>query len=107
MGAQNLKVAASTAVLGREGTSVETVGNLKHRLGLWLVAGHGDDAAGTFWNAYVPVHRMASAESVARWLSLAPDIPVVSDAVLENPDEEYLEARALDRLGTATGQPPR
>ncbi len=107
VGAQNLKVAASTAVLGREGTSVETVGNLKHRLGLWLVAGHGDDAAGTFWNAYVPVHRMASAESVARWLSLAPDIPVVSDAVLENPDEEYLEARALDRLGTATGQPPR
>jgi len=107
VGAKNLKVAASTAVLGHDGASVETVRNLKDRLGLWLVAGPGDDVTGTFWNAHVPVHRIASTDSIARWLSLAPDVPVASDAVLENQDEEYLEARALDRLGTTTRNPPR
>ncbi len=71
------------------------------------MAGPGDDVTGTFWNAHVPVHRIASTDSIARWLSLAPDVPVASDAVLENQDEEYLEARALDRLGTTTRHPPR
>ncbi len=107
VGAQNLKIAASTAVLDREGASLEAARKLKDRLGLWLVAGSANDVAGAFWNAHVPVHLMTSTASLARWISLAPDIPIVSDAVLTTPDDEYLEARALDRLETAAGHGSR
>lgn len=107
VGAQNLKIAASTAVLDREGTSLEAVRKLKDRLGLWLVAGSANDVAGVFWNAHVPVHLMTSTASLARWISLAPDLPIVSDAVLTDQDDEYLEARALERLVTSAGQRSR
>lgn len=101
VGAKNLKIAASTAVLERERIPLDSVRTLKDKLGLWLVAGFGDDVAGSFWNAHVPLHRVTSAATIARWISLAPDIPIVSDAVLANPDAEYLESRALDRLEAA------
>ena len=52
------------------------------------------------------MHREA-AQRTFRGGSLAPEVPAVSDAVLENADEEYLEAMALDRLGAARGRPPR
>lgn len=101
VGAKNLKIAASTALLARDGTSVDAIQNWKERVGLWLIAGLSD-ATGDAWDVHRPVHRTSSLEAVARWVATAPDAPVVSDALLNDPDDEYLEARTLDRLGTAT-----
>ena len=30
---------------------------------------------------------------------MAPDVPVVSDAVLSGPDDEYLEAKTINLIG--------
>ena len=105
VGKKNLRIAASTAILNRDGTSADSVRALKEKLGLWLVAGSEEDVAGTLWNAHAPVYRMPRADTIARWFAVAPGVPVVCDAALDNPDEEYLEAQALDRLGIRAGGP--
>jgi len=105
VGRKNLRIAASTAILNRDGTSVEAVRALKDKLGLWLVAGGEEDVAGTLWNAHAPLHRMPRPDAIARWIAVAPAVPVVCDALLDNPDEEYLEAQALDRLGIRATSP--
>ncbi|MGC8638575.1 MAG: hypothetical protein ACP5XB_01710 [Isosphaeraceae bacterium] len=95
VGASNLRIAASTALLAHFRVPVETVKALQGKLGLWLLAAPEEDVAGDLWNVHAPLHRHAASEAVRRWLSLSPDLPLVSDAVLTGPDEEYLEAMAI------------
>jgi hypothetical protein len=107
VGAKNLKIAASTAVLTHEGASVDAAPTLRGRLGLWLVASTQGDTDSDFRDAHRPIHRAPDFEAVARWVAMVPDAPVVSDALLTDPDDEYLEAKALDRLRAATRHPTR
>jgi hypothetical protein len=99
---QNLHIAASTALLSQADISADAAGILKARLGLWLLAAPQVDQSGKLWNAHAPLHRVADRAPVAAWLSLAPDAPVLMDAVFASPDEEYLDAQALERLGAKT-----
>jgi hypothetical protein len=95
VGTDNLRLAASTALLSRTERSPETIQVLKTRLGLWLLAAPQVDLAGTLWDVHAPLHRSAERVRVAEWISLAPDVPVVMDAIYANQDEEYLDAIAL------------
>lgn len=98
IGTGNLRLAASTALLVGGSPSAEVVSLLKERLGLWLVAASRTDAAGHLWDAHTPLHQTADADSVARWIALAPDAPMLLDGVYGNQDDEYLDAVALERL---------
>ena len=98
VGAGNLRMAASTALLLQGEISPEAAKMLETKLGLWLLAAPQVDVSGTLWNAHGPLHRLADRAKLAEWLALAPHAPVVMDAVFANQDEEYLDAIALQRL---------
>jgi hypothetical protein len=102
VGAENLHIAASTALLWRDDMSADATRVLKAKLGLWLVAAPQVDLTGRLWDAHAPLHRITDHAKVAQWLSLAPKAPILMDAVLSNQDEEYLDALALERLRTRT-----
>lgn len=106
VGADHLKIAASTALLARDRAPGD-LGSWKDRLGLWLVAAPGGDSAGDFHDLHAPLHGSPAFDDVACWVEAAPETPVVSDAILADPDQEYLEARALDRLRTSRDRPGR
>jgi hypothetical protein len=95
----NLKLAPSIALLpSGPPESAGASGSLKNRVGLWLVSGARKDVAGRLWDAHAPLHIAEVGAVVTRWLALAPEAPIALDAVYESPDEEYLDAVALDRL---------
>ena len=99
VGAENVYIAASTAMLSRVDLSADMARILKARLGLWLLAAPQVDQSGKLWDAHAPLHHLTDHAPVAAWISLAPDAPVLMDAVFANQDEEYLDAKTLEQLG--------
>jgi hypothetical protein len=98
VGAANLRLAPSTALLADANMEPEAVARiLGERGGFWLVAAPRRDLSGHLWDAHAPVHRAATAEAQAvhGYLGLAPQLPVILDAILEDADAEFLEATAL------------
>ena len=95
VGAPNLKLAVSTAMLELKPPAAEAAARLKDKLGLWLVAASNRDVAGKLWDAHGPIHSAPNAEALARLLALSPGTPSVLDALYANQDEEYLDAMAL------------
>jgi hypothetical protein len=95
VGAPNLKLAVSTAMLEQKPPAPEVTTRLKDKLGLWLVAASNRDVAGKLWDAHGPIHSAPNAEALARLLALSPGTPSVLDALYANQDEEYLDAVAL------------
>lgn len=95
VGADNLRLAASTALLSRVERSAETTQILKARLGLWLLAAPQTDVTGTLWDVHAPLHRSPERAKATEWIALVPETPIVMDAVFANQDEEYLDARSL------------
>jgi len=102
VGARNLHIAAGTALLSRTGASADAARILKAKLGLWLVAASQIDVSGKLWDVHAPLHRATGRNEIAAWLALAPDAPILMDAVFANQDEEYLEAVTLAQLRTGT-----
>ena len=98
VGAPNLKLAVSTALLERKPPSDKIAARLKDTLGLWLVAAPRNDVAGKLWDAHAPIHSAPNLDWLARWLKLSAQTPMVLDALYESQDEEYLDAVALDRI---------
>ncbi len=98
VGAENLHLAASTAMLSRADVTSDAAAILKKRLGLWLAAAPQVDWAGKLWDVHAPLHRAAGSVRIAEWISLVPDVPVVMDAVFADSDDEYLDAVALQRM---------
>ncbi len=96
VGAPNLKLAASTALLERKQPSAKIAVRLKDTLGLWLVAAPRSDAAGKLWDAHAPIHSAPNLDWLSRSLKLSARTPMVLDALYENQDEEYLDAVALE-----------
>jgi hypothetical protein len=98
VGASNLRLAASTALLAGTARSDENRRLLNENLGLWLVAAPRADLAGRLWDTHAPIHGAPELNAIAQWLSQADRRPQVLDAVYADQDEEYLDAKALDRL---------
>jgi hypothetical protein len=98
VGASNLRIAASTALLVRTGDSAAAGKILPEKLGLWLVAGSRTDAAGALWDAHAPLHNAPDLGPIAAWLALCPDRPMLLDTLSTSPDEAYLDVVALAGL---------
>jgi hypothetical protein len=98
VGAANLKLAPSTALLAGQTPSSELGNHLRKRLGFWLVATFEQDHAGRLWNAHGRLAAASDTQSIQRWLALTPAAPLALDAVYAGADEEFLDARALDSL---------
>jgi len=97
--APNLKLAVGTAMLENEPVDREWVARLKGRVGIWLVAAQQTDIGGKVWDNHAPLHSMRDRKATTQWIATAPAAPRVLDAVFENQDEEYLDAKVLEHLG--------
>ncbi len=98
VGASNLKLAPSTALLAGQTPSPELAARLKPYLGFWLVAAPERDIMGQLWNAHALISAYPQRETLARWLAVAPEVPVVLDAVLNSRYEEDQETLAFQTL---------
>jgi hypothetical protein len=99
VGAPNLDLAPSTAfLLAKRVDLEEATALLKGKVGLWLVNTPRIDIAGRVWNANAPVWGYQDTQSLAKILAIAPDAPLLLDAVYKNHDEEYLDAKALQEM---------
>lgn len=101
VGAANLRLAPSTALLPELSTSPEVAKSLPSRIGLWLVAANRVDVAGKIWDAHAPLSGSLGLAKTAQWISLLPSIPLLLDGHYRDADEEYLDAIALDGLGSS------
>ncbi len=104
VGAGNVKLAVSVALLANSLPSSETVARLKDTLGLWLVSGARKDVAGTTWDVHAPIHSALKPESLGQCLALAPNAPMLLDARYADLDEEYLDALALEDVMEKIGE---
>jgi hypothetical protein len=95
VGATNVKLAANLPQLAVNPPTREMAERLKDKLGLWLVGGMQKDVAGKVWDTHAPIHGSSNPDSLARAVALAPNTPLLLDALYSGPDEEYLEAVAL------------
>jgi hypothetical protein len=98
VGADNLRLAASTALLARTRKTPEAAAMLNEKLGLWLVAAPRTDIAGKMWDAHAPIAAAPENQSITEWLKLNHEVPRLLDAVYANPDQEYLDAVAIESL---------
>ncbi len=69
---------------------------LKDRIGLWLLGGVERDVASAVWTVNAPP-REQDLGPFRSWFGLAPDVPVVFDAVFPDLDSEYVAAAMLER----------
>ena len=65
---------------------------------MWIVGAPARDVAGHVSSVNAPLAGCDQVQPLAELLAGSPDTPVVLDGVYRNQDEEYLDARALDRL---------
>lgn len=96
VGAPNLKLAPSTALLAGQEPSPDLAARLAKRLGFWCVAAPRRDLAGQLWDTHAPLATCADRDAIKSWLAVGtPDVPLILDAVLADEDAEYAEARAI------------
>jgi len=106
VGAPNLKLAPSTALLAAAGTPPEEAARwLKDRLGLWLVSGFRKDLAGQLWDAHAPLAGIGDPGTIGPYLAATARVPVLLDARYTDQDAEYLDAAALNRLRPTADAP--
>jgi hypothetical protein len=92
VGARNLRIAPSTALLLDKEERLPKV-----KLGLWLISGTAHDVGGKVWNWNSPIAASGLGSRTAKLLATASEAPLVFDAVYASPEEEYLDARAIER----------
>lgn len=107
VGATNLRLAPDTGALlaGRQGTE-EMSKLLAGRVGVWLLNTPQRDLAGELWNVNAPLGDSPDRRKLSAILAIAPDAPVVLDAVYNHHDQEYLDAKLLgesSRLAARAG----
>ena len=99
VGAPNLALAASTAqLLDEHVLADDAVGLLTGNVGLWLVGAPRYDAAGSMWNANAPIAGLEDRDRLARLLAIAPDVPILLDAVYVSQDAEHLDVCQLRQV---------
>ncbi|MFN7998827.1 MAG: hypothetical protein U0Q18_34705 [Bryobacteraceae bacterium] len=94
VGAKNLKIAPNLAsLISKRADPRKAAQELGEMLGFWLASTPASDAAGTVWNTHGAI---AGSEGTIAFLK-ASAAPVIFDVVYRDQDEEYLDARALER----------
>jgi hypothetical protein len=96
VGTPNFRLAPSTALLlSGKCDMAEFAEKLKDKVGMWLVSAPRMDVAERVWDANAPIRECGDRQVLAKILGLAPEAPLVLDAVYKNLDEEYLDAKFL------------
>jgi sugar phosphate isomerase/epimerase len=95
VGAPNFRLAPSTALLLSRKNAAAEFAPLKDKVGLWLLSAPHMDVAQKVWDVNAPIRECNDRRALAQILALAPDAPLVFDAVYSNHDEEYLDAKFL------------
>ncbi|MBN1346600.1 MAG: hypothetical protein JXQ73_28175 [Phycisphaerae bacterium] len=98
VGAANLKLAPSTALLLSGQAPKDVISALKDSLGAWMAGGPARDVAGQLWSVSEPLASSPQAPRLAELLEMTPNVPVIFDAVYKDHDAEYLDVRALKQL---------
>jgi hypothetical protein len=97
VGAANLRVASSTALLLAAGADLavgsESAGQ---PAALWFVAAPETDVAGAVWNLHGRLASSARAAEVAAFLARSVHGTLVLDALYDDRDAEYADARILE-----------
>lgn len=68
---------------------------VQSKIGLWLVSTPEFDMGGHLWNAHAPLATGNWEAQITKFISLAPDVTVVLDAVYQNWDEVYQDLKIL------------
>ncbi len=100
IGAPNLKLAPSIALLARQKQGSALPSELLPQIGLWLASATAQDFNGKNWSAQMPLCCIESDAPWREWLAATPGIPVALNAVYSNLDDEYRDAFFLDSVGT-------
>jgi hypothetical protein len=114
VGEPNLDLAVNTGWLLAQNADMNALGGiLKDKVGVWLLAGTRRDAAGRIWDYYAPIagspeaarlaldaRPRAACQGLADLLAIAPDRPVILDAIYGDEDAEYHDARLLAELAS-------
>jgi len=98
VGAGNLKLAPSTALLLSGQAPKDVASALKGTLGAWMVGGAARDVAGHLWSVSKPLATSPQVQQLAEMIAITPDVPVIFDAAYANHDAEYLDVRTLKQL---------
>jgi len=106
VGAPNLKLAISTALLDPGSLQAQVKTRLKAAVGLWLVAGSRRDVSNHLWDDHAPIHSEPRRDSLAQAIALCPEAPLLLDGVYSSQDEEYEEANFLTAASKPSINPP-
>lgn len=97
MGARNLRLAPSTALLLESRADAQQLAaKLKEHVGWWLLNTPATDVAGRLWNEYGPVAGSGREKELTALLDIDPDLPMLADVAYSSQDQEYADAVALD-----------
>lgn len=103
IGVENLRVAPSTAMLLANPAELKPLSRLlPDKLGFWLVAAPETDIAGQLWNVNGPIADCKRSSDLAAMFNIAPNRPVIFDAVYRDGDGEYRDARTWQRIIAAS-----
>jgi hypothetical protein len=98
VGADNLYLAPGTGLLLARKTEPGDISKaIQDSIGLWLVSAPASDVGGHLWNAHTPLASGNWGAQVNGFLSLAPDAPVILDAVYRDWDEVHQELEILGK----------
>jgi hypothetical protein len=95
----NLKLALNTASLIAWGISADELKVIEPgKIGVWMLSTPEKDLSERLYNINAPVAYSAFEKEIAELLLVAPDLPLIHDILLENPDQEYEESREVDMI---------
>ncbi len=105
--APNLRLAPSLALWLASGASTAALESVRDKIGVWLVSTPRQDLAGRLWNVHAPLAGCTQLRALADAVALAPRAALLLDALYSGPDDEYLDAAALDELRAPGASAPR
>jgi hypothetical protein len=94
----NLKLALNTAALIDKGVSPDAIEKVKEKIGVWLMAAPCYDLSNRLWNLNSTIQSYDKLQELERIVGVADRLPVISDVIFENKDDEYNESCAIDKL---------
>jgi len=94
----NMKLALNTAALIDKGVSPDAIEKVKEKIGVWLVSAPRYDLSNRLWNLNSSIQSYDKLNDLERIVDVANRLPVISDVIFDNKDEEYIESVALDKL---------
>ena len=99
VGAPNLRVAASAALISSQGNTPDYVRTLLDgKIGLWLASAPGLDLNGQLWTVHAPIAGAHQEDTLRGLFTVSPETPIVCDAIYETWDAEYRDIKTVESV---------